>query len=76
MANAKDTVKLMNSAGTVVDWFFTSCSCKDAPGATAVPKGSVEVSLAKVCMCLFVYVYVCTYACIYRYVCVCVCIYI
>ena len=46
-ANVKDTVKIINSAGTVVYWFYTSCNCQTAPGAAPVLTGSFKFFLLK-----------------------------
>jgi hypothetical protein len=45
LASANDIVKVTNSAGTVVYWFYTSCKCQTAPGAT--PTGSLAFKLLK-----------------------------
>jgi cathepsin B len=49
VAKPTDTVKVINSQGTTVFWFFTSCNCKDTPaaGAAAVPSGTTAFSLIK-----------------------------
>jgi cathepsin B len=47
LASPTDTVKVLNSAGTVVYWFFTSCGCQTTPGGAAVPQGFVNVAVLK-----------------------------
>ncbi len=47
LASVKDMVKVVNSKNTVVYWFYTSCKCQRAPGATAVPSGSLAFKLLK-----------------------------
>lgn len=47
VATPTDTVRIVNSQGTTIFWFFTSCNCKDTPGAAAVPSGTTAVSLIK-----------------------------
>lgn len=39
-ADTKDTIKIFNSAGDVVDWFFTSCGCQNAPGSLHASSGT------------------------------------
>jgi cathepsin B len=46
-ASPRDIVRLFNSAGTVVFWAYTSCNCQTAPGAAAVPSGTVSVVVQK-----------------------------
>uniref|UniRef100_A0A7S0MFV9 Uncharacterized protein n=1 Tax=Cryptomonas curvata TaxID=233186 RepID=A0A7S0MFV9_9CRYP len=46
-ASANDTVWVVNSRGTVVNWFYTSCKCQKAPGALAVPTGSFSFRVFK-----------------------------
>ena len=47
LASVNDMVKVVNSQGTVVYWFYTSCKCQTAPGAVAVPSGSQAFKLLK-----------------------------
>jgi len=44
-ASVKDTVKIVDSHGGVVDWFFTSCACKGPVGEEPVPEGQAEFTL-------------------------------
>ncbi len=47
LASVKDMVKVVNSKGAVVYWFYTSCKCQTAPGAKAAPSGSQAFKLLK-----------------------------
>ncbi len=47
LARVTDMVKVVNSKNTVVYWFYTSCKCQTAPGAAAVPSGSLAFKLLK-----------------------------
>jgi hypothetical protein len=47
LASVKDMVKVVNSKNKVVYWFYTSCKCQKAPGAAAVPSGSLAFKLLK-----------------------------
>ena len=44
-ASALDTVKVVNSQGTVVYWFYTSCQCQTKPTSAAVPTGTSSFQL-------------------------------
>jgi hypothetical protein len=46
-ASASDTVRIVNAAGTVINWFYTSCKCQSAPGAAAVAAGSFSIRVFK-----------------------------
>jgi cathepsin B len=46
-ASPSDTVKIVNSQGKTVYWFFTSCKCQTAPGTAAAATGQVDVSVFK-----------------------------
>jgi hypothetical protein len=47
LATVKDMVRVTNSKGTVVFWYYTSCKCQTAPGADPVPTGSFAFRLLK-----------------------------
>ena len=47
LASVNDMVKLTNSQGTVVFWYYTSCKCQTAPGADAAPTGTFAFRLLK-----------------------------
>jgi hypothetical protein len=44
-ASVMDQVRVYNSLGVVVYWFFTSCKCQTAPGAIAAPTGTFTYTL-------------------------------
>jgi hypothetical protein len=46
-ASVNDTVRVVNSRGTIVNWFYTSCKCQKAPGTLAVPSGSFAFKIFK-----------------------------
>jgi hypothetical protein len=46
-ASVRDTVRVVNTRGTVVNWFYTSCKCQTAPGAVAVSSGSFAFRIVK-----------------------------
>jgi hypothetical protein len=47
LAAVNDMVKVTNSQGTVVYWYYTSCNCQTAPGAAPVPTGTFAFKLFK-----------------------------
>ena len=46
-ASVNDTVRVVNTRGTVVNCFYTSCKCQKTPGALAVPTGSFAFRIFK-----------------------------
>jgi hypothetical protein len=46
-ASVNDTVRVVNTRGTVVNWFYTSCKCQKAAGAQAVQTGSFAFKIFK-----------------------------
>lgn len=48
-ASTTDIVKIYNSQGTVVKWFYTACGCATAPaaGAKASEAGTADVTLTR-----------------------------
>ena len=48
-ASAKDVMQVVNSAGTAVFWFYTSCKCQTppGPGAAAATSGGVSFQIVK-----------------------------
>ena len=48
-ASPLDTVNVINTAGTVVFWFYTSCKCTTTPaaGTAAVPTGNLQFKILK-----------------------------
>ena len=49
LASPLDTVKLVNSQGTVIFWYYTACKCQTTPLATAAPvlSGSLAIRIVK-----------------------------
>jgi hypothetical protein len=49
LATARDTVRVTNTRGDVVSWFYTSCKCQITPGAAVVssPSGSYAIKVTK-----------------------------
>ena len=46
-ASVTDKVRVYNSQGAVVYWFYTSCKCQTTPGAIAAPTGAFAYTLLK-----------------------------
>ena len=46
-ASVTDQVRVYNSLGDVVYWFYTSCKCQTAPGTIAAPTGTFTYTLLK-----------------------------
>ena len=46
-ASVTDQVRVYNSLGTVVYWFYTSCKCQTANGTIAAPTGTFTYTLLK-----------------------------
>uniref|UniRef100_A0A7S4L7T5 Uncharacterized protein n=2 Tax=Guillardia theta TaxID=55529 RepID=A0A7S4L7T5_GUITH len=47
LAQPKDTVKVWNSAGNLVTWFFTSCACQTQPGTATSAQGQKVIEISK-----------------------------
>uniref|UniRef100_A0A7S0HL70 Uncharacterized protein n=1 Tax=Hanusia phi TaxID=3032 RepID=A0A7S0HL70_9CRYP len=45
LAHPKDTVKVWNSAGSLVTWFFTSCGCQTEPGTGTSAQGQKSIEI-------------------------------
>jgi len=46
-ATVTDVVKIYNSEGAVIHWFYTSCACQDQPAETASHHGEVQINLLR-----------------------------
>jgi len=46
-ASPSDVVKLYNSEGNVIYWFYTSCLCQSSPAQAAKPAGEVRLNLGR-----------------------------
>ena len=46
-ASPTDVVKIYNSEGNTIYWFYTSCACQDVPAKTASYKGEVQINLLR-----------------------------
>lgn len=47
LASKEDVIKVYNSAGEIVAWWFTSCGCDTTSAAAAVGKGTKQIVLGK-----------------------------